>query len=301
MQTVTKSFANEAEKQAFVFSCEAQFDAQMHQVLSQLAQGNEKVFTLSGPSCSGKTTTAHLLLKEFARVGKRVAVVSIDDFFLPRSAMEDRRSIPTREVLDYDSLAALDFPLFAECAQKICRAEAVRLPKFDFATGARLQGELLSPKDYDVVLFEGIQAIYPEVTEVLSCVPMKAIAIGVSEDVCVNGVFFDRREIRFIRRIVRDFRKRGASAEFTFYIWQSVAKNEEKNIYPHEHGADVRLSSFHPYELFVLKAPLLSVLATVPVTSPYAKEAQRLAEKVFYFPEIPEEMIPKDSMFMEFL
>lgn len=301
MQTVMRQFENEAQKREFVHEVEAAYAAQIEKILPKLVSAKERIFTLSGPTCSGKTTTAHQMLDAFAAAGKRVAVVSIDDFFLSREDLSERQHCSPDGQLDYDSLAALDFDYFCECADLICTGKEARLPQYDFVTGQRVGYRTLSPDSYDVVLFEGIQAIYPEVTAHLRRFPVCEVAIGVRKDVCVNGICFDKREIRLMRRILRDFRKRAASAEFSLFLWRSVAQNEEKNILPYEDDVTIRIASFLPYEVFVLKKPLCEVLATVPKESAYYAQAQELIAKLAPLPEIAEDYVPKDSLFWEFL
>ncbi len=301
MQAVMRQFDSEAQKRDFVREVESAYAAQMKLILPQLVAAKERVFTLSGPTCSGKTTTAHQMLDAFAQAGKRVAVVSIDDFFHSRKNLMERQNCSPDGQLDYDSLAALDFEYFCECADLICAGREASLPQYDFVSGQRTGYRTLSPDSYDVVLFEGIQAIYPEVTAHLRQTPICEVSIGVREDVCINGICFDRREIRLMRRTLRDYRKRGASAEFTLFLWDSVARNEEKNILPYEDAVNVRISSFLPYEVFVLKKPLREILATVPASSAYYAHAQELMQKLAPLPEIAESYVPKDSLFWEFL
>jgi uridine kinase len=110
-----------------------------------------------------------------------------------------------------------------------------------------------------------------------------------------------RRQIRLMRRVVRDVRKRSAPAEFTLRLWNSVAANEEKSIFPYEHTADVRIDSFLSYEVFVLRDPLLSILKTVPQDSQAYQTAKELIEKLEPLPSLPESVVPKQSMYWEFL
>ncbi len=301
MQTVVQTFQTEQEKRAFVAEVEESYQAQMRTVLERLVAAKERVFTLSGPSCSGKTTTAHQLLDAMAKANRRIAVVSIDDFFLPRRTLHERQAVNCVEELDYDSLAALDFDYFCKCADLICAGKAAQIPKYDFISGERTGYTTLSPDAYDVVLFEGIQAIYPEVTAQFNQIAVCEVAIGIREDVCINGIFFDRREIRLMRRLLRDYRKRAASPQFTLSLWGSVARNEEKNILPYEENVTVRIASFLPYEVFVLKKPLSELLQSVPKDHTQYQTAQALVQKLEPMPEISESYVPSGSLFHEFL
>ncbi len=290
-----------AEIAAFVAQCENNLRAQWDAMLKDFTKSDCRVYTLSGPTCSGKTTTAHRLDEAFSKLGKRVEVISIDDFFKSRPDADERHTATNAAELDYDSIDALDLDLFAQCAHKICQGQDCELPLFDFHNGQRKGFRTLLAKDYDIALFEGIQAIYPEITAILKPYGITAIAIGVQNDVTVNGVYFDRRQIRLMRRIVRDVRKRSAPPEFTLSLWTSVGKNEEANIFPYEHTADVRIRSFLPYEVFVLRDPLLQILDTVSTRHAAYPLAQELREKLLPLPSLPESVVPPDSMFWEFL
>lgn len=301
-KTVTwQKGATEAQIKAFVAQSEAYLTDQWDAMLASFANSDCKVYTLSGPTCSGKTTTAHLLDEAFTRAGKRVEVISIDDFFASRPSEDERYVVDDAQNLDYDSIDALDLPLFAQCAHQICQGKDCELPIFDFHTGQRKGYRTLYAKDYDIALFEGIQAIYPEITAILKPYGMTAIATGVQSDAIINGIHFDRRQIRLMRRVVRDVRKRSAPAEFTLRLWNSVAANEEKSIFPYEHTADVRIDSFLSYEVFVLRDPLLSILKTVPQDSQAYQTAKELIEKLEPLPSLPESVVPKQSMYWEFL
>ena len=101
-------------------------------------------------------------------------------------------------------------------------------------------------------MYEGIQAVYPEIVSLFNG-EYKGVFIDVADDVCVNGVEFKKHEIRLIRRLVRDRKFRGASAEFTFYLWETVRENEKKSIYPNKDICKVQIDSFMEYELFLMK------------------------------------------------
>lgn len=154
---------------------------------------------------------------------------------------------------------------------------------------------------YDYFLLEGIQAVYPEVLACLGDAEHFSIFSSVRRSLSLDDVTFSAREIRLIRRLVRDARTRNATAEFTFYLWDGVVKNEEKNILPHENGADCSIDSLLPYELRVLRDPLLRVLQTLPASSPYYEEGQRLCEKMRGVTPYPSALVPASSICREFI
>ena len=119
----------------------------------------------------------------------------------------------------------------------------------------------------------------------------------------MNGLPFDRHEIRLLRRIVRDYRFRGATPEFSFHLWKGVRKNEETNIFPNAGNCDIYLNSFLPYELSVIRKAVLPLLADVPADSEYRADADELTRKLSALPEdcFDDRMIPNHSVFREFI
>lgn len=299
MLVVEKQFANEKEKEAFVLSCEAAFEAQLDAAIGKAVNAGCRFLTLSGPSCSGKTTTAHKLITEFETVGKRVGVVSFDDFF--RNREELNRAAKQGTPPDYDSFSALDADCLAEVIAGLLADEVVGMPRYDFVTGTRAEVRSFDPKAYDIILFEGIQAIYPEVRAMFQEAPFYSLYISVGEDCTVNGQFFDRRTVRLCRRLVRDVERRNSPPEFTFFLWETVARNEDVSILPYEHTADVHINSIFAYEMFMIRDALCQLLARIPKEDPFYAEGHALRERVLPLPSISMEYLPKNSLYKEFL
>ena len=297
MKTINIRFNNEQEKIDFVNLCEADFESRLDKAVKEIVSSGVSGILLSGPTCSGKTTTANKLIDEFHEAGKAVTVISIDDFFKERI---EARTVNEDVKLDYDSVDVLDLPLLRECIKNATPGNNIKVPIFDFVSQSRIGYNAHYITEDEVVLFEGIQAVYPEVTSSFS-EPFMGIFINVNEDVTVNGVYFSRDEIRFIRRLVRDRRFRGASADFTFYLWESVRENEDKSIYPNKNICSVQLDSFMGYELFLIKPYIVSVLSEVATDSKYYPMAQALMDKFANLDEINYEYIPKNSLYTEFL
>lgn len=299
MITVNKTSFSPEEAAVLVREAEKRFSDSLDTLIMHVLQDDgAECITLSGPTCSGKTTMASKLTDAITRAGKCAVVLSIDDFFknrvLPKS---------TEHTVDYDSVNAIDLDYLAACAGKMLRGENTPLPRFDFVSGIRTESaEYIAAPD-DVIIFEGIQAVYPEVVALFREYPYKSIYISVAEPMCVNGTVFTPEEIRLSRRIVRDFRCRSASPDFTLHIWQSVRENEEKNIYPYMGGCDYHVNSLMAYEPFMIAPHLTALLESVPIDSPYFTDAMRLREKYRCVEgaEIPETLLPADSLYREFL
>ena len=296
-----RKFISETQKKEFVRECDAAFDKKLDSIVRSLATDDSlKAVTLSGPTCSGKTTTAKKLIECFEDVKKDVHIISIDDFYLDREVLNARAEKEGIEI-DYDSFDTIDFDAFCECVEEIFSYNKVHIPKYDFKTGKRAGYTEIDPEDDDLFVFEGIQAIYPEVTRVLSKHTFKSIYISVASDIECAGKIFTPNEIRFYRRMVRDYNFRNASPEFTFFLWESVRANEEKNILPYASAADIKIDSAMPYDLNMIKPYLMHVLASVPDISQYADEARAIRDRFKGIEEISGEYIAPTSLYKEFI
>lgn len=299
MITVDRTSFTKDEAKDFVLACEARFAKNAAQLLEQLLSDEAtECITLSGPTCSGKTTMAGKLTDAITKAGKNAVVLSIDDFFKTRLFP----NVPDHEV-DYDSVDAIDLAYLSECADKMLRAERTPLPRYDFVSGTRSETGEYVPTQDDIIIFEGIQAVYPEVVRLFRGYPYKSIFISVQQPLSVGGTVFTPEEIRLSRRIVRDYRCRAASPAFSFHIWKSVRANEEKNIYPYMSGCDFKIDSCMAYEPFMIAPHLIPLLESVPIDSPYFADAMRLREKYSCVEGavIPSELLPEDSLYREFL
>ena len=297
MKTINITFKNEQEKIDFVNMCEADFEDRLDKAVKKIVLSGVSNILLSGPTCSGKTTTANKLIDEFHEAGKAVTVISIDDFFQERNYA---RTVNENVKLDYDSVDVLDLPLLRACIKNAKVGNNIKVPIFDFVSQSRVGYNAHYITEDEVVLFEGIQAVYPEVTSSFEN-PFLGIFINVNEDVCLNGVYFSRDEIRLIRRLVRDRRFRGATADFTFYLWESVRENEDKSIYPNKNVCSVQLDSFMGYELFLIKPYIINVLGEIKPDSKYYLLAKEIMDKFENIQEIKYEYIPNNSLYTEFL
>ena len=289
---------SESEAEEFVKQCEAQFSRDLDEAIEHVFDVEDvKIITLSGPTCSGKTTTATKLEERIDKSGKTAVMLSIDDFFFGRS---DRNEVDG-EAPDYDSVKAIDLEYLQSFTRDLLCGKTVYVPKCSFTEAERVGYEESKPDPKDIYIYEGIQAVYPEVTSLFGG-KYRSIYIRLDEDVEYRGVVLDRNELRFLRRIVRDYKFRNATAEFSFHLWQTVRSNEEKNIFPYA-KSDVYINSFLPYEPFIISHYATEVLSTVPLNSPYRDEADALIEKlkVFDNPYFKDCMVPDNSVFREFI
>ena len=289
-------FENDEQIRLFVEDSERNYKNQVLKIATEISELDHiKFLTLSGPTCSGKTTTSYILEHEFEKRGSTVKIISIDDFY------RNRNDISDDEKPDYESISAIDFPIFQSCVDKILKGETAMLPIYDFKDGVRKGFVPYTPVEHEIIIFEGIQAIYPEILSILPKDISKSIYISVSDDVNANGTIFDKRDVRFFRRLLRDFLFRSATPERTLELWDGVVENEDKNIIPNEKNADYTINSFLPYELGVIKPYLLHVVS-YDFSKSHEKELYDLIQMKFKnIEEIPSRFVPTDSVFREFI
>ena len=299
MLKLSPYIGSESKKIELIAESEAKFNARLDEVCAEVIRDGVKIIALSGPTCSGKTTTAAKLTDELTQNGADVHLVSIDNFFRERDIL-DREAIMQEKSIDYDSVNAIDLALLAERTASIIKGDPTELPIYDFKLGKATSSETVDPDENSVFIFEGIQAIYPEVTSLFGN-DYKSVYISVEDDIEIGDYYFPKRELRLLRRLVRDFKFRGASPEFTFYLWRSVAANEDKSILPHADSADIKINSFMPYELFLMKSVLPEILALVPDTNPYFAKAYDITRKLERLDPISPKLVPNDSLLREFI
>ncbi len=301
MKKIQTHFKNEEEKLALVRSGDAAFAERLDEAVSAIAENEDlRIVTVSGPTCSGKTTASAKLEEALRLHGHRVHVISLDDFFLEREVLLARAEKQGRTP-DFDSPDALDFEALSLTVEQIFSGGTVTLPRFDFAMGKQCGYRRIDTVPSDVYLFEGIQAVYPSVTSLFLGHPCASVYISVGVDAACPGAVFAKEDIRFLRRLVRDARFRAASPEFTFRLWETVRENELRNILPYADNAEHSICSYLPYELHMIRPYAEELLSEIGKDSPYFGEASRLLGMLSYVPIISDAYLTEDSLFREFL
>ena len=294
-------YNGEADKRAYVLECEARYERRLDLAVQTIVSSAEsKLIALSGPSSSGKTTTANKLISEFTECGKHVHVISIDDYFYNRSLLIDI-SNRTGEPLDFDSPSTIDLATLKQTVEQIFSGASVVVPIFDFNSGVRTGYREFLPDPEAIFVFEGIQAVYPQVTALFDGHPHTGIFISVAESLKIGQEIFLPEEIRLMRRLVRDFNFRSASPQFTLSLWDSVRKNEVLNILPYAEGCNVHLNSLLEYEVGALRPYVMPLLSTIQRDSAHYRKAQDLLTKLRHIENISREYIPSESLCREFL
>lgn len=279
---------------------ERNFRLQVENVASKVAalSGNRLVM-LAGPSSSGKTTTAELLSKDLIKNGRGAKVISLDDFYKDQNEkifFEDGTP-------DFETVKSLDTEKIKECLSNITEKGECLLPRFSFVTGMREKEPVhLTLEKDEVVIVEGLHALNPVITDSLDSEKLTKLYVSVSSRIMnQNGVFLSKRDIRFIRRMVRDYLFRNSGVDYTFYLWNGVRKGEDRYLFPFRPLADIKIDSFHSYEMCVLKETALSLLSHIEKDSPYFERSKKLFEKLSQFVSIEKEKMPESSLLREFI
>lgn len=279
--------------------CETDFSRRLHELTERIVQARKPFIALSGPSCSGKTTASHKLVADLTESGRRVKVVSLDDFYLPRALLIARAAEHGGKI-DFDSPDTLDWAALRTFVEATRRGEAAMLPRYDFKKGERTIFESVSPEEHDLYLFEGIQAAYPEFLSMLPEGAYSALFVSMESGLKVGDHILHPRQLRLARRIVRDRHSRGASPEFTLSLWETVTANEDMHIMPSYRRAHFHLDTLIGYELCVLREPLLDAIATLPeqAITPDLRILMRFCELI---PALPREIVPENALLREFI
>ncbi len=296
---------NEEKKrknEEWIKQCEDSFAQRFYDIARDICEKRHlRIVRLFGPTCSGKTTAAQILISLFKKHGKKAHVISIDDFFYGREALLQRSREKGLKGIDYDSPDTIDCEALRRFAEEIFNSEEVHCPVFDFKEGRRTGYRTYTIDDDDIFIFEGIQANYPNVISMLSEHGSASIYIAPQEAVTAGGETFSPNELRFMRRLVRDYHFRGSSPEFTFMLWESVRANEEKNIFPYIDGTDYTVSSSMPYEIGVLKPYLCDIIGKMDKNDPHYGIAEEILRRVSGVEEIPSELILEGMLYCEFV
>ena len=294
-QAVTAGFSTD-----IINISEALQEKKIAQIAEDIAQRKGvKLVLLAGPSSSGKTTSCKRLSIQLAVSGLKPLQISLDDYFV------DREKTPKDESgeYDYESIYALDLKLINEQFNALFRGEEVELPKYDFQSGkSKRSGKKLKMNDHNVLVVEGIHALNPELT---SQIPDEQIyrvyASALTTILLDNHNYIPTTDNRLLRRIIRDNKYRGVSAQETIHRWPSVRAGENKWIFPFQENADAMLNTAMLYELAVIKMQAEPLLQLVPENCEEYAEAYRLLKFLKYFKGIPYNNLPPTSLLREFL
>ncbi|MDY3826315.1 MAG: nucleoside kinase [Lachnospiraceae bacterium] len=260
---------------------------------------DKKLIMIAGPSSSGKTTFSHRLSIQLMAHGLKPHPIAVDNYFV------ERVDTPKDEngQYNFECLEAMDIELFNQQMSALLRGEKVFMPTFNFITGMKeYKGNSLKLGPEDVLVIEGIHCLNDALSYSLPA--ENKFKIYVSALTQMNIDEHNRiptTDGRLIRRMVRDARTRGASAQKTISMWPSVRRGEDENIFPYQESADVVFNSALIYELAVLKQYAEPLLFGIRPEDPEYLEAKRLLKFLNYFQGIDSNLIPGNSILREFI
>ena len=279
---------------------EALMEERIGSLAGQIAErGGVKFVMIAGPSSSGKTSFSNRLSIQLSAKGLKPHPVSLDDYY------DDREKCP-RDAdgnLDFECLEALDVKQFNEDMTRLLNGEEVEMPSFNFKTGKReYRGNRLQLGEGDILVIEGIHGLNDRLSYMLPAESKFKIYISALTQLNIDEHNpLSTTDCRLLRRIVRDARTRGTTAQETIAMWPSVRRGEEKNIFPFQDSADVMFNSALLYEVAVLKVYAEPLLFQIPTDAPEHLEAKRLLKLLDYFLPLPTEGIMQSSLVREFV
>jgi uridine kinase len=285
----------------FIAACEERYNKKIEKIAQQIYDREvSEIVMIAGPSSAGKTTTAKKLRECLKGMGIDSYTVSLDDFYLDN---KDAPRFPDGTP-DFETVDCLDIKCFHKTMKQLLETGEADLPEFDFLTGARKpEYRRISIKPTDVIIVEGLHALNPVITGDLPQERLMKIYINLSSRIYdeKGNILLNKRNMRFIRRMVRDYKFRGNSVERSYEMWITVRYGEDTYLFPFQNNADIKLNTIHLYESCVLKDTAIKLLGELPKTSEFYKESQRLIRSLENFPSMNSEDVPEDSLLREFI
>ena len=259
---------------------------------------NRHIVMFSGPSASGKTTTAHMIGDALRRKGIGVKIVSLDNFYRPASEaplLEDGSR-------DLETVQALDVPLIQVCLNGLMKEGRAQFPVFDFHEGRRAPDTMpIELGRHDVIVIEGIHALDPVISQKLPEEKLYKLFISVQTPFVDKGeVILSPRDLRLCRRMLRDYWFRASSPEYTLELWTQVVRGETLYIEPNRGQAQFEIDSFDAFEPGLYRLMVAPLMRGVDSTNPYFRELCRIVSRLERFVPVPLSEVPPGSMVREF-
>ena len=291
---------SEGKATQMILAQEAMMEKKIGDIAEEIARRKGVRFVMiAGPSSSGKTTFSHRLSTQLVACGMRPHAIATDNYFKNRSETPRDQN----GQYDFECLGAMDIEQFNTDMVRLLNGETVEIPQFNFKKGVReYNGDYLTLGEQDVLVIEGIHCLNDQFSHSLPKESKYKIYIS-----CLTTLNIDDHnripttDARLLRRIERDARTRGYSAQATIRMWPSVRKGEENNIFPYQDSADMIFNSALLYETALLKPYVEPLLFGVPKNCEEYIEAKRLLKFLNYFLPLPADDVPKTSLMREFV
>ncbi len=288
-----------SDKADFINECENAYKSQLITVTDEICKASGRhLIMLAGPSSSGKTTTASILKQDCIKNSRHASVISLDDFYRNQDVcfyFEDG-------TVDYETVKALDTDLIEKCLKALLKEGKADIPYFSFTSKMREGYRTLEVAEDEIIIVEGLHALHPMITDCLEGQKMKKLYVSVSSRVYEgDDVLLTKRDMRFIRRLIRDYHFRDSSVEYTYYLWKGVRMGEDRYLFPYSGRADIKIDSIHPYEPCIFKDIAIKLLDHMGSDSIYYPSACELKAKLSKFVSLSEGDVPDTSLLKEFI
>lgn len=294
---INNALAEDAD--GFIRRCCGEYSEKCRSVAEHISERADKhpIILLAGPSGSGKTTTAMKIEGFLDKMGFETHTISMDDYFLPKDRIQ---IFDENNRIDYESPYRIDIELLQEHMHRLANCEPVDIPGFDFKTQERIPGRTLERKKGELVLFEGIHALNPEVTgyeDIASCIYVSVrTRIQLSDERLIHPEF-----IRVMRRIIRDSNFRGRNAAETLEMYDSVQRGENLYILPFKHRAHYHIDTFHGFEASLYKGYLEEEFARLKADYPDYERFSPIEHLINELDCVEPQLVPEDALVREFI
>lgn len=276
--------------------CEEKFNNQLDKLIYDIENNDydEKVILISGPSCAGKTTFANLLEKKLINNGFNIVTTQMDNFFIDRAK---RKRLKNGEE-DFESLNIVNLKQMKKCFRELFKNKTAMFPVYDFKKCINMENQIkIDINDKSIIIFEGIHALNPKLYKSLDTKNIYKIFITNEDHYSYLDSSISAREMRLIRRIVRDREKRNFKPRETFDIWHNIVSAENEYILPFKSKADFIMDSSFAYELGLYTSPLKEMKEEDPelfASAPFLETATQILP-------IDKALVPENSLMWEFL
>lgn len=294
---------NEAAKkpEELIIYAEKRYLKEVYSVAERIADNdNIKIVSLAGPSASGKTTTAHILCERLEKIGEKPVVVSLDDFYFE----PDFLPILKDGSRDFESVNALNIELIKKCFDEIIANGKTMLPRYDFTNKKSIPNDkLIDISGGGIIIVEGLHALNPLITDLVPSENIfKAyISVNCSIEDNFGEQLLSSRQIRLVRRILRDRIFRGSSVNDTLSLWNGVVEGERKYLYCFKNTADARIRTLHVFEPCVYRKEFLKLKDEIKSGAVCYDYFMRTANAIEKFSDINMDLVPKKSLIREFI
>lgn len=282
-----------------IINCDRDYKERIRKIANQIfEERHEKgIILLAGPSGSGKTTTAHMLENTLDAMGAETHTISLDDYFLPFT--KEQKELLKEGKVDLESPERLDATLLNEQINDMVHCRPMHLPVYGFEDSTRsYRDEEFCRKDGELVIFEGIHALNPQVI-LFDEQQLVNLYVSVRTRLRMpDGALLHPSRVRLARRMIRDRLTRARAASETLNMFASVEEGEVKYITPFKNRAKIQIDTFVPYEMRVYAPILHDEIETLPSDNAVVRE---LKTAFSLLKPCDTEIVPDDSIIREFI